>query len=57
MYPGGMVQGWTTWQVATDDPNPLLTFGLDLDWRGNAWFSLVPEEVTDPGNGEDQEQE
>ena len=57
MYPGAVVQGWTTWQVATDDPNPLLTFGLDLDWRGNAWFSLVPEELTDPGNGEDREQE
>ncbi len=57
MYPGGLVQGWTTWQVATDDPNPLLTFGLDLSWRGNAWFSLAPKELTDPGNGEDREQE
>ena len=57
MYPGAVVQGWTTWQVAIDDPSPLLTFGLDLSWRGGAWFSLVPEEVIDPGNGEDQEQE
>ena len=57
MYPGALVQGWTTWQVATDDPNPVLTFGLDLSWRGNAWFSLTPEELTDPGNGGDQEQE
>ena len=57
MYPGAVIQGWTTWQVATDDPNPLLTFGLDLSWRGNAWFSLAPEEVTDPGESGDQEQE
>ena len=57
MYPGAVVQGWTTWQVATDDTNPLMTFGLDLSWRGNAWFSLTPEELTDPGNGGDQEQE
>ena len=57
MFPGGVAQGWTTWQVATDDPNPLLTFGLDLSWRGTAWFSLEPEELTDPGNGEGQEQE
>ena len=57
MYPGGVAQGWTTWQVATDDPNPLLTFGLDLSWRGNAWFSLTPEQLEDPGNGEDQVQE
>ena len=57
MYPGGVAQGWTTWQVATDDPNPLLTFGLDLSWRGTAWFSLEPEELTDPGNGDEQAQE
>ena len=57
MYPGAVVQGWTTWQVATDDPNPLLTFGLDLSWRGGAWFSLTPEELTDPADDEAQEQE
>ena len=57
MYPGAVVQGWTTWQVAIDDPNPLLTFGIDLAWRGDAWFSLTPEDLDDPANGEAQEPE
>ncbi len=42
LYPGATITGWTVWQVAKDDPSPMLIFGLDSLYRGKAYFSTVP---------------
>ena len=41
LYPGSTFEGWTTWQVPTDDPAPLFAYGLDWPERGRAWFLMV----------------
>ncbi|MDE2900126.1 MAG: S1C family serine protease [Chloroflexota bacterium] len=51
LYPGARIEAWTIWQVAADDPAPLLVFGLDSFYRaGKGYFSTVAaedEETTD----------
>lgn len=47
LYPGARVEAWTIWQVAIDDPAPMLVFGLDSFYRaGKGYFmtSEVPED-------------
>lgn len=48
LYPGSSITGWTAWQVAIDDTNPMLIFGLDSFYRSKAYFSTtaVGEEET-----------
>jgi S1-C subfamily serine protease len=58
VFPGATIEGWTTWQVSVNDPEPLLVFGLDLAERGEAWFSLTSERnasTVDDESGEDTE--
>ena len=41
LYPGATITGWTVWQVAIDDSNPMLIFGLDSFYRSKAYFSTT----------------
>ena len=43
LYPGATIHGWTVWQIAIDDPAPMLIFGLDSFYRSKAYFSTVPK--------------
>ena len=49
LYPGATIEAWTVWQVAIDDPAPMLIFGLDSFYRSKAYFSTVPRVI-----GEDE---
>ena len=45
MYPGSTITGWTVWQVAVEDTNLMLIFGLDSFYRSKAYFSTTtPQE-------------
>ncbi len=50
LYPGSTITGWTAWQIAIEDTNPMLIFGLDSFYRSKAYFSTASvdteEEVT-----------
>jgi S1-C subfamily serine protease len=49
LYPGSSITGWTVWQIAVDDTNPMLIFGLDSFYRSKGYFStsvLEKEETT-----------
>ena len=40
LYSGGKAEGWATFMVKKDDPNPKLAYGLDIDGAGGIWFAL-----------------
>ena len=49
LWPGAEQDGWVAWQVATDDPSPLMLFG-SRNYEGGQWFSLKapPEPAPTP---------
>ncbi|MFC5401319.1 DUF4352 domain-containing protein [Cohnella soli] len=40
LYVGASDSGWVSFQVKTDDANPLIAFGRSYDGKGGAWFKI-----------------
>ncbi len=57
LYPGSVFEAWTTWEVATDDRNPVLVWGLDWYNRSTAFFSMHerPEEMEEAAAADDSD--
>lgn len=43
LYPGSDYTSWTVWEIFQADAEPMMVFGLDWSFRGNAFFSLTPD--------------
>jgi hypothetical protein len=55
LYPGSVFEAWTTWEVSSDDKNPLLVWGLDWFSRSIAFFSLDEIPPTEEEGEDDDE--